>query len=198
MSYYYSYYIGLENKKSNLIIPFGIYDYLGNLKPVIKKSKSCASDLHEYFYEIPSEKITYELEKEFEYTDWQGNKQLNIKYLRLEELPCGDYIMRGYFLIDDVQAWEQGGDDSLFYHKISPEIYSEKMRNELTFGKNQPKKDDEGLEYTESNASDYMYYAVPNYNSKEYEAELIRQVVEMMCDYDIEEKYNIVILETEG
>ena len=43
-----------------------------------------------------------------------------------------------------------------------------------------------------------MYYAVPNYNSKEYEAELIRQVVEMMCNYDIEEEYNIVILETEG
>ena len=200
MSYYYKYYIGYEDVLTGIIYPYGPYTSEGKLKPVVEKSRSFASDLHNNFVPIPSGCTSTELRKEFEYEDWQGNKQFDVKYLKLEDLPDGDYILKGYFLIDDVQAWEQGDCDDLFYHVISPHIFAEKMRRELTFGKNQPKKDEDGFDCTEPNASDYMYYAVPNYCSKEYEAFQIREAVNMLYDYDffVDDNKRIVILETEG
>ena len=200
MSYYYQYYIGYEDTQTGIIYPYGPYNCQGKLKPIVEKSRSFASDLYNEFVPIPSGCVSTELRKEFEYEDWQGNKQIDVKYLKIDNLPDGDYIIKGYFPIDDVQAWEQGECSDLFYHMISPLVYAEKMRNELTFGKNQPKKDIEGEEYTELNASDYMYYAAPNYCSKEYEVSLIREAVNMLYDYDFfaDDNKEIVILETEG
>ena len=198
MSYYFQYYIGYEENQK--IYPYGPYNCQGKLKPVVEKSRSFASDLHDEFVPISINHISDELRKEFEYEDWQGNKQINVKYLRFDDLPNGDYIVKGYFPIDDVQAWEQCGDDDLFYHRITPQIYAAMMQKELAFGKNQPEKDEEGFEYTKPNASDYMYYAVPNYCSEEYEAFQIREAVNMLHDYDFfaDDSKKIVILETEG
>ena len=200
MSYYYQYYIGYEDLNSGIIYPYGPYNCNGELKPIIERSRSFASDLHNDFIYVPDACISAELRKEFEYENYLGVKQIDVKYLNFEDLTNEDYIKKGYFLIDDVQAWEQGGDDSLFCSMITPQIYAEKMRNELTFGKNQPKKDEDGEEYTEPNASDYMYYAACDCTSKEYEAFLIREVVNMLYDYDFFHEGNkrIVILETEG
>lgn len=200
MSYYYQYYIGYEDIQTGIIYPYGPYTCQEKLKPVVEKSHSFASDLHDEFVPIPSGCVSTELRKEFEYEDWQGNKQFEVKYLKFEDLPNGDYIVKGYFPIDDVQAWEQIGDDDLFYHRITPQIYAAMMQKELTFGKNQPEKDEEGFEYTKPNASDYMYYAVPNYCSKEYEAFQLRETVNMLYDYDFfaDDNKKIVILETEG
>lgn len=197
MSYCYQYYIGYEDVSSGIIYPYGPYNCQGKLKPVVE---NFTSDLHNKFVSIPSGCVSAELRKEFEYEDWRGEKQFEVKYLKFEDLPEGDYIKKGYFLIEDVQAWEQGGCDDLFYHMINPIIYAEKMRNELTFGKNQPKKDIEGEEYTEPSASDYMYYITPDYNCKEYEAFLIREAINMLYDYDFfaDDNKKIVILETEG
>ena len=36
MSYYYSYYLGIEDKSSGLIQPFGPYDSFGKLNPIIE------------------------------------------------------------------------------------------------------------------------------------------------------------------
>ena len=200
MSYYYQYYIGYEDVLTGIIYPYGPYTSEGKLKSVVEKSRSFASDLYNDFVSIPSGCVSAELRKEFEYEDWQGNKQFDVKYLKLEDLPDEDYIKKGYFLINDVQAWEQGGDDSLFYSVITPLIYAEKLKKEMTFGKNQPKKDEDGEEYTEPNASDYMYYAACDCTSKEYEAFLIREAVNMLYDYDFFHDGNkrIVILEIEG
>jgi len=200
MSYYYEYYIGYEDTQTGIIYPYGPYNCQGKLKPIVEKSRIFASDLHNSFSRIDSGCISEELRKEFEYENWKGEKQIDVKYLYFEDLPNSDYIKKGYFLIEDVQAYEQGGCDDLFYHIISPIVYAEKMRNELTFGKNQPKKDIEGEEYTEPNASDYMYYAACDCTSKEYEAFLIREAVNMLYDYDFFHEGNkrIVILENEG
>lgn len=200
MSYYYQYYIGYEDLSSGIIYPYGPYNCKGELKPVVEKSRSFASDLHNDFVYVPDACISTELREKFEYENYLGVKQVDVKYLRFEDLPNEDYIKKGYFLIDDVQAWEQGGDDSLFYSMITPQIYAEKMRNELTFGKNQPKKDENGEEYTEPNASDYMYYAAYDPTSKEYEVFLIKEAVSMLWDYDFfkDDNKRIVILETEG
>ena len=200
MSYYYQYYIGYQDLNSGVVYPYGPYNCKGKLKPIIEKSRSFASDLHNDFIYVPDACISPELRKEFEYENYLGVKQVDVKCLNFEDLTNEDYIKKGYFLIDDVQAWEQGKDDSLFCNMITPQIYAEKMRNELTFGKNQPKKDEDGEEYTEPNASDYMYYAACDCTSKEYEAFLIREAVNMLYDYDFFHEGNkrIVILETEG
>ena len=143
MSYYYQYYIGYE--KDGKIYPYGPYTCEGKLKPVIERSRNFASDLHNSFYMVSDSQISDELRKEFEYEDWNGEKRIEVKYCPISNMPSLDYIKRGYFLIDDVQAWEQGGDDSLFDSMITPQVYAEKMRNEITFGKNQPKKMMKGM-----------------------------------------------------
>ena len=197
MSYYYCYTIGIMDKEDK-IKPFGPYDANGNLKYVIEKSRNFASDLHEDFYEIKEEQITDELRKQFSYKEWDGKEIFKVKYLPIENLTIKSYLKKGYFLIDDVQVWEQGGDDSLFCNMITPEVYAEKMRNELTFGKNQPREDEYGNKYTEPNASDYMYYAAIDYNSKEYEVEQLRNVAAILADYDMPEGSKLVALEVEG
>lgn len=198
MSCYYCYYIGIEDKQTKIIEPYGIYDCFGNLTPVVERSGSFATDIKDYFYDIPKEKIGEKLRKEFEYENWNGEKVVDLKYCYLKELPSSNFIVEGYFLINDVVAWNDGDDDSLFYNVIKPHVYAELMKKEQIFGKNQPKKDIEGHEYAEPNASDYIYHSIPNTNSKEYDSFRIKEVVDMLTKYNykIEEKYDIVIIES--
>ena len=200
MSWHYCYYIGIQNKETKEINPFGIYDCYGKLIPVIDHSRSFATDIKDCFYDIPSKKIGNKLREEFEYDDIDGKRMPNLRYCPLYELPFSEYIIKGYFLIEDLAAYEQGGDDSVFYNMIKPEYYPELMRKELTFGKNTPKKDIEGNEYTEPNASDYIYSAVPNYFCKEYDSHILHTVTDMLLEYNysILDKYNIVIIEWQG
>ena len=201
MSYYYNYYIGY--KHNGKIYPLGPYDCNGKLKDVVSRSRSFASDLHESFDFVDENMISDELRKEFEYEDWNGNKKVDVKYLPLKELPYGDFISKGYFLIDSVREYEKGEDDfenDLEYDKVDPVVYAAMVKNEIVFGKPSPKKDIEGGEMEVHGASDYMYYAYPNYSGKEYEAFVIRQVAEMLGEFNrnLPEGYEVVILETEG
>lgn len=199
MSYYYNYYIGY--KLDNKIYPLGPYDSFGKLNSVLSKSRSFASDLYEDFSLVKEEEISDELRKEFEYEDWDGRKRIRIKYLPLSELPNSDFIKTGYFLIKDIEQYEKNEkhffDEDIFYKKLTPTMYSILLQKELLFGKNEPKKDIEGEEYTEYNASDYMYYAYPDYNSKEFEVTSIYEVATML-DNNLPKDAKIVVLETEG
>lgn len=199
MSYYYNYTIGIMDKEGK-IKPYGPYDANGNLRYVIERSRSFASDLHEDFLCVQENQITDELYKEFSYTDWDESKKINIKYLPVEDLPKGSYLIKGYFLIEDVQKYEENGNniDDLICNMITPTIYAEKLKKEYMFGKNEPEEDDEGYKYTEPNASDYMYYVVEDYYSKEYEASVIRNVADILNDYDLPIDCKLVVLETEG
>ena len=191
MSYYYNYYAGyMLNGK---IYPWGPYDAHGNLHAIISRSKSFASDLHHDFHRIRESEISSELRKEFE-DDW---KKVDIKYLSLNALPKNSFIKTGYFLINEVQAHESDYFDG-FSNVLSPEIYAAKLQNELMLGKNQPKEDDKGYEYAEYNASDYMYYAYPDYGSKEYESHIIQAAIDMLPTYDLPPGAESVVLETEG
>ena len=193
MSYYYSYYIGY--KKDGKIYPWGPYTANGDLEPVISRPRSFASDLHNYFRYVSKEEMSDELCKEFEYEDWNGNTRMEVKYILEDELPNDDFIKRGYFLIDDVKAYEKGLIDD-FDDPISLEIYAAKIQHELTFGKNSPKKDCEGNEYIEPNASDYMYYVYPDYRTKEYESHILKRAIEALRDYTSDVEF--VVLEKEG
>ena len=199
MSYYYNYYIGYEH--DGKIYPLGPYDCNNKIRDAISKSRSFASNLHDDFCSVPENMISDELRKEFEYEDWNGNKTVDVKYLPISELPEGSFIKRGYFLISDVKAYEENDDTfDLFYENLNPTLYAAKLQNELTFGKPGPKKDCEGEEYTEPSASDFMYYAYPDYNCKEYEAHIIRTFANSLGDYNssLPKGYKLVVLETEG
>ena len=196
MSYYYNYYVGY--KLDSKIYPLGPFDNKGELRAAISDSRSFASPLHRRFYEIQESEVSDELRAAFEEEDWQGKKTLGtIKYLPVDELPKGSFIKSGYFLINDVKAYEAKGKwFEGFYDTVSPIVYAAMAEKELKFGKNQPKKDEEGFEYTEPNASDYMYYTYPDYHCEEYDAFILREVCSML--EDLSSSSTLVIIETEG
>ena len=200
MSWYYSYYIGFEEKETGKIKPLGPYDCYNQLIPVIQNSKSYTSDITDYFSDLPKEKTSEELREKFEYENWKGEKITNLRYAYINELPSTDFIVRKYFLNDDLKNFEEDEDSMLFYNAITPQMYIELTKKELKFGKNKPKKDIEGYEYTEPNASDYRYDAIPNYRSKEYDSFLIHKMMDILLlyNYNIEANDKIVVIESQG
>ena len=195
MSYYYDYYVGY--KKDGKIYPLGPYDSMGKLRPALSRSRSFASDLYNEFYPIKEAEISDELRARFESEDWNGKLKLNATYLTESDLSelNSNYIKSGYFLISDVESYEKDGYTwDIFYDKITPQVYAAKLQHELTFGKNQPQKDIEGNEYTEPNASDYMYYAYPDFNSKEYEVSVLKSMIEILRTYELKVDEYVIIL----
>lgn len=199
MSYYYNYYVGYRHEGK--IYPFGPYNSFGKLKEVISKTRSFASDLHDDFCPIKEAEVSDELREEFEYEDWNGNKVMYVKVLPIDELPAGSYIRKGYFLIEDVQRYEdnESYDFDGFYDHVSPAVYASMVQNEAQFGKPERRKNDYDEWYYPKTASDYMYYAYSDYESREYEAEMIRSVAEMLKEYsDLPDDAKLLALETEG
>lgn len=196
MGYYYSYRIGIE--LDGKIYPYGPFNSNGKLCDVVSRSRSFASDLHEMFTDIPKDMFSDKLIE----TDILPDDFPTAKYIRLSDLPTGDYIKRGYFLIEDVKRYEE--DNSLvgyeiFFDHLSPEVYSAMMQNEAMFGKPKQVLDSEGNDITPHSASDYMYYAYPDYSCKEYEAFLIREVAEMLSYFDWDTAGGkLVVILTEG
>ncbi len=191
MSYYYNYYIGY--KKDNKIYPFGPYDANGKFYSIISKSRSFASNLYEDFYRVKEEQISDELRKIFSYKNYKNEEVVEVKYLPVKDLPKGSFIKTGYFLIDEVERYEKTEETDEFSTPLTPQIYAAKLQNEVMLGKKKS-NDEECVEY---NASDYMYYAYPDYNSKEYEAFILRNVAGNF-DFSIPEGAELVILEDEG
>lgn len=198
MSYYYSYYVGYI--KDGIHHFLGPYDSQGNIKPVICKSRSFASDLHEDFLIMKEEDAGDDVKKELMEESFMGDMRLNARYLKLADLPTGDFVKTGYYLIDAVKSYEESQDEEdLRYGYITPTVYNAMAANEVKFGKPAPKKDVEGEEYVPYTASDYMYYAATFYNSKEFEAFMLREVAEMLRGYDFPgEDATLTIIETEG
>ena len=199
MSYYYNYYIGYSH--DGKLYPLGPYTAKSKLKSVVSKSRSFASDLHESFFPIREEMISDELRKEFEYTDWDGKKRVDVEYLEYDKLPSDNFVKSGYFLIDDVKRYEEDHDsENLFYDHLTPTVYLAMANNEIKFGKPGPVKDDFDEEYVPKAASDYMYFSYPDYHGKEYEVFVIKAAADILWDwgYGLPEGSKLVILKTEG
>ena len=203
MSYYYHYYVGYMTE-DGMVYPLGPYDCFGQLHSAVWRSRSFASDLHEDFYGLDKKAYSDKLKQEFSYKDWEGTERLqDVRYLPLTELGSGDFIKRGYFLIEDVGAFEDAGrsfwDFDGFYDRLSPEVYAAKAANETRFGKPEKKYDAEGEEITPHSAAEYMYYAYPDYNCREYEVAQLKSVANAVSEFaDTPKGATIVILETEG
>lgn len=199
MSYYYNYAIGYIHEGK--LYPLGPYtrksDGTYDLKYVISRSRSFASNLHEQFWELAPAMYSNALLEEF-----PKESYCNLRYLDASKLPTGPYIKSGYFLIEDVRRYElMNGFDTqdLFYDSVSPTIYSQLLQNELMFGKPDLEKDCAGEEYRPKTASDYMYYAYPDYYSPEYEAEVLRQAIDAIDDYaTIPSEARFAIILSEG
>lgn len=199
MSYYYNYFIGYMH--DGKIYPLGPYTANGKRRDAVSRSRSFASDLHEDFHVIRDEMISDELRKDYEYKTYEGEKKMpRLTYLMLSELPTESYIRKGYFLIRDVVLYEEGGveTDELFYDCISPSVYAAMMKNEITFGKPEDEYDAEGEKIEHHSARDYMYYAYPDYFSREYEAEMLRVTAGMLQEYDLPDGSELVVIEDEG
>lgn len=199
MSYYYHYYLGYI--KDNKIYPWGLFSADGKLSPVLSKSRSFASNLHDFFNIAKKDQISDELRKYFEYKNWNEEIVMDtIKYLAVEDLPSGSFIKTGYFLIEDVKKYEETHDNTeLFFETITPIIYAEMLKNELIFGTPSLATDEEINRdiYPKYSASDYMFYAYPDYDSAEYESTILQKVMESMRDYSMKD-ITWIIIETEG
>ncbi len=189
MSTYYDFY--LAYMKNGKLYPLGPFNRKQKLESVLSKSQSFISDMYYDFWDLPADKIGPELKEIFTYKDWNGDPELaDLKYLQLEKLPTGSIVRKGYFLIEDVNKYEQGCvDEEIFYEYLSPVAYAAKAANEERFGPVKPRKDIEGNEFDTYSANDYMYYAYIDKNTKEYEASEIRNIANLLIDYDDEIDY---------
>ena len=120
MSWYYDYYICMQDKDTKKIDVFAPFDSLGKLHSVFNRSRSFASDLYESFHpvnDLLTEDAIRKLwrscsDPESEITEedlgWIKNYT---SYLPYSELPNGDYLKKGYFLLEDilhhVDAWQR-------------------------------------------------------------------------------------------
>ena len=184
MSWDYIYYLGYMDKDEK-VYPLGLYDCFGNIHPVIEKSRSFASDLYKRFYNMTEENVSDEFKKTFSYKGYDEEEpQLDLLYFSycpVDELTNGDYIKKGYFLIDEVKEYLESKDPSVFYEYLSPEVYAGKLQSELQFGAPETAVDEFGYEYKPHAAREYMYFAYPDYDSEEYEADILRYVMEMVA-----------------
>ena len=218
-SWYSDFYICYKNKEDGKFYPFGPFDYKGKLHSVFERS-GYDQELAREFWDIGSaekrkELISEELfntlthyedddegyeEKRKEFYDGKGYWLWS--YLPYEDLPVGDYIKKGYVLIDEIEQYENREDRGFdgFYGVLSPNVYAKKMENELKFGPPKPTKNEWGEEYTPTSMSEYSYYVWPDYDCIEYAANRIRNALGLMRDwYDLKENgEEIYILCTQG
>lgn len=145
--------------------------------------------------------------------------QKEMRWLPLSSLPKGEYLKSGYYLISDVSRYEEEKDRNGyvydfdgFHERITPVVYAAKLQAEIisNSGKIAVRERDNNNcvneeeadcsdEDTGHRASDYCFYAYPDYDSKEYEASVIRDVVSLFQYASrLPKNAEIVILETEG
>lgn len=199
MSWYYCYKLGYIDKEDGKIYPLGPFDSAGEWYDAFYRSSSYASDLHDEFLPIPDTMVSNELKNKCNYFNKDDYIRNLVSYLPLDELPTGDYIRKGYFLIDDIKQYEKDKYESeYFYDYMDPGEYARRLENELKFGKPEPQEDCEGNKYTVHSCADYSYYAYPKYCSKEYEAYLLREIADIYEYSDLVKNNKIVVILTQG
>ena len=203
MSWYYSYYVCYKDK-DNILYPLGMFDYTGHMRPVFSKSRSFASDLYERFIRIKSaDMISDELMRAWrmDYYEEVTKKDLlpYVSYLPLKELRYGNIEKRGYFLIEDIQAYlKDDYSEDIFYDYLTPELYAIKMESEQKYGPPPPTTDCGGYEYTPHSVRDYAYFVYIDYNSEEYETKQLLDAMEIYEFVDIPDEAERVIVLSQG
>lgn len=148
------------------------YDNVHRLKELdyLIRSYDNGEKIDEWFDWVKSEQISKNLamrlgfnsEADLDYTQFSVFDLDNIKPKHIQ------YVKTGYFLARDVEAYlnnDEYIDDDLFYNCLSPEVYSAKLLAEAKMSKEIMQAKIENGEYM---ASDYMYFAYPDFASVEH------------------------------
>ena len=205
MSWDTNFYITYQTK-DGIIHPYGPFDYSGDYKCVHWTSRSFTTDLKEYFEPVTREQLSQELIDAIYNVDIDKNgTYYESPYwgiCPLDALPKGDYIKSGYFLIEDIQKYQEDNDAyDLFYDYLDSITYARKLENELKFGKPTEKENEWGEKYIPNSCADYSFFCYPDYSCKEYEVYMIKTIVyAMYSEYldNIPKDAKIVIFKTEG
>lgn len=177
------------------IFPLGPFDENGKPYSIFTRSRSFASNLHREFIPMTKNMVSDELKKSgicYALDESDDMFMSSNKYLPYKDLPDDDYIRTGYFLIEDIMAYESNGNDDsdIFWDYMTPTVYAAKLINEQKFGKN---------ENDEHSVKDYMYFAYPDRDSIEYESFLINSAFASYIDEHYKTDVNsLVVIENEG
>lgn len=202
MSTIYNYYIALRDKETKKFEVFpgtaykskiygyestkGDEDYTIRLRNISWRSRSfMPEDFSDEFIVVSEEDCSDELKEAFTFKNWSNEDEFSdtLGYLTSADLNKMDdnFIKTGYFLTEDVAKYEENKeiifDDEIFYDRLSPTVYANMCIKQI---KTHTEKDCEGYEYTVHGVEDYMYYAYPDYNSKEY---LVHELKIIMNSY---------------
>lgn len=203
MSVEYNYYIALRDKNTHKfsLFPGSTYkckkedwysakeedkEYVMRPRTIYWKSGSFVDrDFTGEFWKVNEADCDEEMVKAFTFKDWHDEDSFtdDLGYLTYEDLSNmnSEYIRRGYYLVEDVSRYE--ADDSalfnedIFYDHVSPTVYTNMCLKQI---KKHTEKDCEGYEYTVNGFEEYMYYAYPDYESKEY---MIHELQTIMNSY---------------
>lgn len=206
MSWYYTYYLGVKSAKDGKVYPLGPFDYKARLMPVLCNSRSFEPEgLNDDFARLNKEDMSQELKDALHQSDEDdGEFTVPPEYLPLDELPTGSPVKNGWYLMEDVKYYKDGGStfDDIFYDHLDDEQYLAKMENELKFGIPKPKYDEEGNEFDFHPCSDYMKFAYMDDSSKEYAAYMLRQAAGCFSIWKINKDFGedakIVVVLTQG
>ena len=195
MSWYYNYFLGVKNKDTGVFSLLAPFDRDGEIQCVLTKSRSFASDLYEKFDKLDQDKFDERMKKNFSY-EYNGETETEDVYgMPLSDLPKGDILKTGYFLLSDIAYYEKDHDSyDLFYDKMTPQEYLLRQNNELKFGEDKRDPDDDNYQRP---CRDYAYYGYIDYCSKEYEAWIIRTVANMF-EYRVDDNEEVWVLMTQG
>lgn len=211
MSYYYCYRLGYQ--KGGKIYPLFPFRADGTWEDIISHSRSYETGLHENCCQIRKDMVSDELKARMlkGYAE-EGTEDEHLedalhywKWMPLSALPTGSFVKSGYFLTEEVQqyqyALEHGDcldDLDIFYDSLTPTVYSTRLSNYMAI-KIPDGKLDEGGNVLVHPVTDYMYFAYPDYNCKEYDAFMIRSAVDMcnVFTYDNDD-IEIVVIDVEG
>ena len=213
MSVYYNFYVGIRNKETEKLEHFPGLTYKDTeskkerAHQILYRSRSFLPDgALDYFNPVNLDDLDDALKNTFTCEGWNGElansdpHMITLSDLRSLSM---DYIKRGYFLVEDVAAYEKrNGDydlDDSFYDVVSATVYANMCAKNI---QTTIEKDVEGFEYVKHGWADYMYYAYPDIECKEYlfnELNTLGSSYEEMLStiYGWEEskKYEIVILQ---
>lgn len=207
MSTYYDYYLGARERSTGKFNIIGPYDNKGELRAVCTCCglSDSEAEFHSSLYLLSTLDMEDGMKNEIlgkaaDDPDWEpiyGSDVKMVSYLPFSELPVGSYYKAGYYPESEVVFYQRNQkiyDEDLFNSMLTPEVYAEKMKNELIFGKKGPELDCEGNSVPTLNACDYIYAALPDRHCGEYIANCMRLMSEILA-WDIDyKKYELVVV----
>ena len=160
MSVYYEFYVGYTTN-DNKFHAYGPYDKFGKLTNLFFRSGGYINGLNHDFAKIDDDMLDDDLKNLFGYKDYSNNMHYDMYYLDVNDLPDTEYVISGYFPMDEVIMDiedKDGSYDKCFTERYSNTEYSIRLQKAII------DKDEEELKRLKK----FVFYSYPDYNSKNY------------------------------